>query len=134
MTETTKHTQLRLRLDWSEMDLFGHINNVAYAKYVQAARVHYWEVCGMSKIFDESKVGPILASTAIQFKKPLHYPGNVIIETNVEFVKTTSFGLHHRLLNDNGELSAEADDVIVWYNFNTNEKKEISDSLRKMMI
>ncbi len=24
---------LTLRIDWSEMDLFGHINNVMYAKY-----------------------------------------------------------------------------------------------------
>lgn len=35
------NTSLELRIDWSEMDLFGHVNNVAFFKYVQASRVNY---------------------------------------------------------------------------------------------
>ncbi|MCE3258723.1 MAG: hypothetical protein K0S12_364, partial [Bacteroidetes bacterium] len=34
-------TEIKIQLDWSEMDLFGHVNNVAYFKYIQAARVNY---------------------------------------------------------------------------------------------
>lgn len=36
-------TELNLRIDWSELDLFGHVNNVMYAKYMQASRVHFME-------------------------------------------------------------------------------------------
>jgi len=114
--------KLSLRIDWSEMDLFGHINNVAYFKYVQAARVHYWELTGVAASFTETKIGPILLSTGCKFIKPLFYPGNIIVESRMEFMKTTSFGIHHRILNELSEVCAEAHDVIVNYDFNINQK------------
>jgi acyl-CoA thioester hydrolase len=121
---------LPLRIDWSEMDLFGHVNNVAYFKYIQAARVNYWEVTLLTKIFDERKIGPILLSTGCQFIKPLHYPGNITVESRVEFIKTTSFGIHHRIMNEQNELCAEAHDVVVMYDFNKNEKVPVSPQFR----
>ncbi|MCW3124118.1 MAG: hypothetical protein JWQ38_3610 [Flavipsychrobacter sp.] len=123
--------KLPLRIDWSEMDLFGHVNNVSYFKYVQAARVNYWEVSMLTQLFDEKKIGPILLSTSCQFKIPLFYPGNIVVESRIEFIKTTSFGIHHRILNEEGEIAAEAHDVIVTYDFNKNEKVSVSDEFRR---
>jgi acyl-CoA thioester hydrolase len=122
--------KLPIRLDWSEMDLFGHINNVAYFKYVQASRVNYWELTGLAAGFSETRIGPILLSTGCNFIKPLFYPGNIIVEARMEFIKNTSFGIHHHILNEQGELVAEAHDIIVNFNFNTNEKTPISAAFR----
>ena len=122
--------KLPLRIDWSEMDLFGHVNNVSYFKYIQASRVNYWEISLLTSVFDEQKIGPILLSTGCQFIKPLFYPGNIVVESRVEFIKNTSFGIHHRILNDKDEIAAEAHDVIVTYDFSKNEKVLISDHFR----
>jgi acyl-CoA thioester hydrolase len=123
--------KLPLRLDWSEMDLFGHINNVAYFKYIQASRVNYWELTGLAASFNETKTGPILLSTGCQFIKPLHYPGNIIVEARMEFMKNTSFGIHHRIVDESGAVAAEAHDVIVTFDFSRNEKVPISNAFRK---
>ncbi len=123
--------KLALRIDWSEMDLFGHVNNVAYFKYIQASRVNYWELTGLAASFAETKIGPILLSTGCQFIKPLHYPGDVIVECRIEFMKTTSFGIHHRILTASGEVAAEAHDVIVNYDFSKDEKTPIADEFRQ---
>ena len=123
--------RLPLRIDWSEMDLFGHVNNVAYFKYIQASRVNYWEVSGFSDSFSKTNIGPILLSSSCKFMKPLHYPGNILVEARVEFIKTTSFGIHHRILNEQNEVAAEAHDVIVTYDFTRNEKVPVSDDFRK---
>jgi acyl-CoA thioester hydrolase len=123
--------KLSIKLDWSEMDLFGHINNVSYFKFVQASRVNYWELTGIADSFGETRIGPILLSTGCRFLKPLHYPGNIVVEARIEFIKTTSFGLHHRILNAAGEVAAEANDVIVNFDFNKNEKIPISDAFKK---
>lgn len=112
------------------MDLFGHINNVSYFKYIQASRVNYWELTGLAATFNETKIGPILLSTACQFMKPLHYPGLITVEARMEFMKSTSFGLHHRVRAENGDIAAEAHDVIVNYDFNKNEKTPISEAFR----
>ncbi|MBA3829164.1 MAG: acyl-CoA thioesterase [Taibaiella sp.] len=121
---------LNLRIDWSEMDLFGHVNNVMYFKYIQASRVNYWELSGLAQWFKENNIGPILATTSCQFMKPLHYPGDIIVQAKVEFIKNTSFGLHHQIVNEQGEVAAEARDVIVYYDFNKNEKAMVPDAFR----
>ena len=125
------NVKLSLRLDWSEMDLFGHINNVMYFKYIQASRVNYWETMGIAKDFATTKVGPILASTKCNFLKPLHYPSNIIIQARMEFIKNTSFGIEHQILNEHGEIAAIANDVIVMYDFNKNEKVIFPELLKK---
>lgn len=123
--------KLTLRIDWSEMDLFAHVNNLAFMKYVQAARVNYWEHIGLTQMHAQKKQGPMLASTSCTFLKPLFYPGQVAIQTKLAFVKTTSFGLHHQLLNEKNEIVAEAADVVVMYDFTRESKMEIPGEIRK---
>ncbi len=125
--------KLPLRIDWSEMDLFGHVNNVMFMKYIQAARVNYWEKTGITDLFLNTKIGTMLASTGCTFLKPLHYPGNITMQTRLEFIKTTSFGLHHQILNEKNEVAAEGHDVIVLYDFSKNIKMEIPEEIRKNM-
>lgn len=126
-------SSLELRLDWSEMDILGHINNVMFFKFIQASRVNYWERLGIMETMKEQQIGPMLASSSMQFIKPLFYPGNIRIEVKVEFIKNSSFGLHHHIYNDKKELCAEAHDVVVMYNFAKNEKVLISDDQRNKM-
>lgn len=131
--ETKAPVELILRIDWSELDLFKHVNNVAFMKYVQASRVNYWDRVGISQMYSQANIGPMLASTACQFKKPMFYPGNVRIEARVSFIKNTSFGIHHTLFDDAGDVTAEADDVMVIYDFNTNQKASFPADIRKIV-
>ncbi len=126
--------KFEIRIDWSEIDLFGHINNLAIMKYIQAARVHYLELAGLMQMQAELKKGPILASASCQFRKPLFYPGMVTVYSKVEGVKKTSFQLRHLIKNDGNEVIAEALDVIVFYDFNTNSKEIIPSALMERII
>lgn len=130
MFETKFPSQLQLRIDWSELDYFGHVNNVSFFKYIQAARVNYWDQIGITQQHLDTNIGPMLASCNCDFKLPLFYPGNCSIITGLAFIKTTSFGFHHKILNAKGQLAAEAKDVMVMYDFNKNEKVEITEALR----
>ena len=97
----------KLRIDWSEIDIFGHVNNVNYYKYIQAARVKYVEKLGMMKLYEDTKTGPTLASCKCDFKIPLFFPGEITIHSRVDFIKNTSFGISHKIMNDKNELAAE---------------------------
>lgn len=121
---------LTLRVDWSEMDLFGHINNVMYAKYIQSARVNFVEKVGIMKMLEEDKVGFMLASSALEYKRPLYYPDNIRIETTVSFIKTTSFGLQHQIFSGKGELSTIGTDILVMYDFITNQKTPVPEQIK----
>lgn len=123
--------KLELRIDWSEIDLFGHVNNLAIMKYVQAARVNYLELVDLMQLQTEKKIGPILASTNCQFRKPLFYPGQVTVYSKVDSIKNTSFRIQHIVYNDKHEISAEAHDIIVFYDFNKNAKLAIPEAIRR---
>jgi len=123
--------KLELRIDWSEIDLFGHVNNLAIMKYVQAARVNYLELVDLMQLQTEKKIGPILASTNCQFRKPLFYPGQVTVYSRVDSIKNTSFRIQHIVYNDKHEVSAEVHDIIVFYDFNKNTKLAIPEAIRR---
>jgi len=124
---------LELRLDWSEMDLYEHINNVSYFKYLQAGRVNCWEITGLLRMLRTHSFGPTLATTTYRFLKPLRYPGKIQVTTEITFVKKTSFGLKHLIKNDSGELCAEGEDVIVFFNYKLNTKEELPDEFKILL-
>jgi acyl-CoA thioester hydrolase len=114
-----------LRVDWSEIDSFGHVNNLAIMRYVQSTRVYCLEHIGMMQHHSETGAGPILASTSCQFKKQLYYPGLVVIKARFDHIKTTSFQLRYVVMNEAQELIAEAHDVLVMFDFAKNSKAPI---------
>lgn len=133
MTEPFFPVKLDLRIDWSELDYFGHVNNVSFFKYIQASRVHYWDQIGLTQSHRDTGIGPMLASCKCDFKQPLFYPGHVSIVSRVEFIKNTSFGIGHKLVNSANETVAEAHDIMVMFDFNTNEKVMFPQTLRNQI-
>lgn len=123
--------KLELRIDWSELDALGHVNNLQIMKYVQSARVNYLEQVGISQLHAEQHVGAILASIHTQFLKPLFYPGKVSIFSRLDYIKTSSFKIHYEIYNDKNELAAEAQDILVYYDFDKKHKLSIPGDLRK---
>ena len=125
------NVKLELRIDWSEIDAFGHVNNLSILKYIQAARVNYLEIIGLMQMQATIKIGPILASTTCQFRKPLFYPGQVTLYTSVDNVKNCSFYVQPQIMNDKRELVSEAQDIIVFYDFNLNAKLSIPNEIKE---
>ncbi len=124
-------TEMKIRIDWSEIDFLGHINNLAIMKYIQTARIDILERVGLPPQSAETGLAPVLASTSCQFKKQLFYPGMVRVCSRVDQIKNTSFQMRHVVQNDAGETIAEAHDVIVLFNFNKNAKQAIPDIYRE---
>jgi acyl-CoA thioester hydrolase len=64
-------TSIVLKIDWSDLDLFGHVNNVAFFKYIQSARVNYCELLGLTSINESGKLSFIIAAINCTFKSRL---------------------------------------------------------------
>lgn len=126
-------TNISLRIDWSELDVFEHVNNVAFNKYAQSARLNFVDTIGLMKLYKIQNIGFMVAETNCQFKKELLFPGNIHIQTKIEFVKNTSFCLEHTMTNDNKELVAIVKDVLVVFDFTKKEKCLIPEDIKKSM-
>ncbi len=122
-------TELQIRIDWSELDIFNHVNNVAYAKYFQACRVKMMEEIGIIESYHKKKIDFMVAASGIQYKEALNYPGNILIKTGVKEIKNSSFIIQHNLYNDSQKLCATGEDVLVYYDFNKLSKCLLTDEL-----
>lgn len=122
---------LEIRIDWSDLDIYEHVNNVSYMRFLQSGRVNFWEASGVHEFYRNTNQGTMLVSTKCDFKRSLFYPGKAIIKTKLDYIGNTSFGLKHIILNENGELCAEGNDVIVCFDFDKNETFPVPDWLRE---
>jgi acyl-CoA thioester hydrolase len=124
-------TCTEIKMDWSEMDLFGHVNNVAYFKYVQTARVNYLHSVGINTHDADNKLSFAVAQSTCLFKKPLYFPGSVSVHSSSEWIKNTSLQLSHTIFNAAGEVAAEATDVIVLFDYASQCKVAIPAAVRE---
>ena len=124
------HAQIfTARIDWSDLDLLGHVNNIAFSRFFQAARVEYCGHIGMN-VYPGMKTGPILAASRVQFTAQLFFPGSVRILTRIRKAGGTSIVLEHALFDDRGAMCAFAEDVVVRYDFAAKTKIPLGDEVR----
>jgi acyl-CoA thioester hydrolase len=128
-----RKASLDIKIDWSDLDMFGHVNNVAFFKYLQAARVHFCEGCGISALKEPGKPGFMVASSQCTFKRPLTFPGFVSVSIDLDWIKNSSFQLSYRLYSASEALVAEGSDVLVLYDHTLQSKINFHDSLRKVL-
>jgi len=127
------NTNIILKIDWSDLDLFGHVNNVAFFKYIQSARVNYCESIGLTTVNESGKPGFIVAAITCNFKTPLKYPGNVKVFTKTEWIKNSSLQLSHVLVDDKEQVVAEATDVLVIFDYEQKTKINVPADLRSQI-
>jgi acyl-CoA thioester hydrolase len=122
--------EYHIKIDWSELDQFGHVNNVMVIKYIQAARINFCGLAGINDLYASNKIGFMVAATNCQFKRPLFFPGSVDITTRMEYIKTTSFAINHLVQDQFGNTAAIAEDVLVMYDFNAFSKTNIPEDVK----
>jgi acyl-CoA thioester hydrolase len=126
-------TTLTIRIDWADLDLFGHVNNVMFFKYMQASRLHFCEGLGLTSLNESGKLSFMVASSKCDFKKPLYYPGSVTVHTKVAWAKNTSFCLSHELRTESDEICGTGEDVLVLFDYEKKQKVELSRELKARM-
>jgi len=121
---------------WGEMDAFGHVNNVVYLRWFESARIAYFEKAGVLERMEAEKVGPIVARTSVDYRKPVRYPDTLRVSCTVLRIGTTSFVMRHRAVSTalNGEVAAEGETVVVMMDYRTGAKLLLPPTLRSRIL
>jgi acyl-CoA thioester hydrolase len=98
MTDTPDLTHPGLYAHWhretlrfSDTDMLGHINNIAFAALLESGRTAYTFSPGFRPLADNAVV--VMARIEIDYRRELHWPGDVDVGTRVLSVGNTSFVL-----------------------------------------
>lgn len=104
---------------WGEMDAFNHLNNVAYYRYAESARISYLRAIGLT--FARSDLLTILANSSCQYLRPVSYPDTLFIGVRVKKLGNTSMIFEYAFVSHTQQaVVATAEAVIV----RTNEKMQ----------
>ncbi len=115
---------------WGDLDTYSHVNNSRFFEYMTESRAQV-----LSHIIKPSgDLQFVLVYTQCSFKKPILYPGNVLIKHFVSQVGYTSFTIVCHLLSEDGQtLYAEAEGKLVCYDSTKQKPVEVPSSLRDLL-
>lgn len=117
---------------WGEMDAFRHLNNTAYFRYFESARIAYFERLNLLEYMAATGVGPILASTSCKFKIPLVYPDKVSVGARVSKIEDDRFTMEYYVVSHKHQkVAAEGVGLIVSFNYKENKKAPIPGELKQ---
>lgn len=123
----------RMTLRWGEMDAMHHLNNVAYFRYFEQARISWIEALGVNVQGDLESF--VLATTTCRFLVPAVYPCDVVVELWAQRVGNSSFTLSQVMRRDGGDETVYADGeaVLVWIDTATGKSKPLPDHIRRAL-
>ena len=109
----------------ADTDAMGHVNNANYLTYVEIARVAYYEQVTGNALpigVHGAEEGMILAEIRMTYRSPAFYGETLTVETRVERIGRTSFGMVHRITAPESRygparLVAVADSTLVSYDY-----------------
>ena len=136
MTETLYQFQrqypliIDFDLRWGEMDAFNHINNVAYFRYFECARIAYFEQTQIMSDMRKQKIGPILAETQCQYRRPLTYPDRIKVGAVIDELHSHGFMQRYAVYSSEQDaIATQGYGRIVLLDYKTQQKVAVSDAL-----
>ena len=116
------------RVRFSDVDVYGHVNNVKYFEYFQEARIAFMTTLGQGSRFDV-----VLARVDVDYKRPILFRTEpYVIETRLTDVGTSSFGLAAEI-KDGGAVLSAAKAVLVAFDLNTQRARPLTADERNVL-
>src|SRR5512138_3625036 len=116
---------------WGEMDAFQHVNNVAYARWLETGRIAYFRRIGFLERMRAEGIGPILAKLTLEYRRPVTFPDTVRVDVTVTKIGRSSFTLAYRVWSAEQKAEvASGEDVIVVMDYRAGRTAPVDEALR----
>ena len=123
------HIPIQLR--WGDLDAFNHVNNANFMTYLEEARIRWFE--SLDRAWMDDTMAPLLAAVQMNYRMPIPYPANVVVELYADRVGNTSATIGHRIVSeDAATLYADGHVVMVWIERASGRPIPLPDAVRDM--
>jgi acyl-CoA thioester hydrolase len=118
-------------VQWGDQDAYQHVNNTVFFRWFETSRIAYWARVGLSEAARRTRVGPILAAVACDFRRQVTFPDTVHVGARVTRLGRTSFSMEHAVVGTVARaVVAEGHSTIVLFDYNANAPVPLPDDLR----
>ena len=114
MNEPRRLVETPISVRWGDMDAFGHVNNSVYATYLEEARLRWFD--SIEGGWLDEKTAPVVAASSINFRLPIEWPAELVVDLYVERVGGSSLTLGFRMVSRDTpqKFYADGSTVLVW--------------------
>jgi acyl-CoA thioester hydrolase len=119
-----------LGVRWGDMDAFNHVNNAQYLRYLEEARVQ--SLAGIPGISLNDRIAPVLAASNVNYRQPIEWPNEILVELFVGKVGNSSLTVGHRILSstDASVLYSDGSVVMVWIDTQTGKSVPLPEAMK----
>ncbi|KAF1718695.1 thioesterase [Pseudoxanthomonas yeongjuensis] len=112
------------------MDAFNHVNNAEYLRYLEEARVQW--IAGIAGVSLTDRIAPVLVASNVNYRKPIEWPSEIVVELFVEKLGNSSLTMGHRMLasGDSTVLYSDGSVVMVWIDTQTGKSVALPEAVR----
>jgi acyl-CoA thioester hydrolase len=123
----------RIVMRWGDMDAMGHVNNTVYFRYMEQARIGWFEALVTRREAWKS-LGIVIVNTSCHFRRPLEYPGTVEVKVYTGPPGRSSVATYYELRVDaDPEPYADGAAVVVFVDMKEQRPTRIPDELRERL-
>jgi len=120
-----------MTMRWGDMDALGHMNNAVYFRYLEQARISWFESLGVDYGQGE---GPILGNISCRFRIPILYPAELAISLRASNARNSSFVLTSEITDrSDARVYATGEAVMVWIDLAAAKSRPLPDWLREII-
>ena len=125
--------KVTIEVPYGDIDAMGHLNNVAYLRYLEWARSKYWLAMRGENDDDFLKIDFVVARSEIDYRSSSHMGEVLTVEVHVSRMGKSSFDFSYRVTGPGGRLVAEAKTTQVCYDWDTRATKPLSEERRRQI-
>ncbi|MBX6395311.1 MAG: acyl-CoA thioesterase [Alicyclobacillaceae bacterium] len=116
----------------TEIDVNGHVNNAKYLEYLEWGREEWYERAGLPyERFLEMGIQTVTVNININYRKECRQGDRLTIRTRPLKVGRTSFVLEQDIVNERGEIVADATVTSVTMDVTTRRARPVPEELAK---
>lgn len=121
-----------IHLRWADMDLYGHVNNAVYVRYMEQARVELLAGVGFEPTIEGH--GQLVARNEVDYLTPLTYQLEPIeMLVGIEHIGNTSYTFSYEL-RDGEVVYLRAKTRMVSFDLETQRPGRIPTPLRDFLL
>src|SRR5436190_17548924 len=121
----------RIAIRWGDMDAMGHVNNTVYFRYMEQARISWFDALVPEQEAWKS-TGIVIANASCNSKRAMTYPGTVEIKVYTDAPGGSSVPTFYEL-SINGEVYADGAATVVFIDMQKQKPVRIPQAIRKVM-
>ena len=121
----------RIPVRWGDMDAMGHVNNTVYFRYMEQARINWFEsLVGFDKAWISTSI--VIVNASCNFRRPIGYPATVEVKLFAGEPGGSSVPTFYELVVDD-EIYADGAAVVVFVDAQKQKPVRIPDAIRELL-